>query len=103
MSAELSKPGLIPLLRALDQTQQQTDEEGGAEIAWYYFRDAVEDALGLDRGALDTGPDPHEHDVTPCGRPDRPGCGHPYNRHASPEEYEKAPCQILGCECGDFA
>lgn len=39
----------------MDRTQRQTDEDGGREVAWYYFRDAIEDALGLERGALDTG------------------------------------------------
>lgn len=44
----------ITLLREMDRTQQETDESGGREVAWYYFREQFEDALGLDRGALDT-------------------------------------------------
>lgn len=88
---------LISLLRALDETQRETDEEGGAEVAWYYFRDKVEDVLGLDRGALDTGPDQRN---PPC---DEDGCGHPYDSHTQDREgYADGPCQILGCQCGDF-
>lgn len=46
---------LVELLRDMDCTQQQTDEDGGREVAWYYYRDQIEDALGLERGGLDTG------------------------------------------------
>lgn len=46
---------LVEVLQDMDRTQQQTDEDGGREIAWYYYRHTVEDALGLERGTLDTG------------------------------------------------
>lgn len=46
---------LVQLLQDMDRTQRQTDEDGGREVAWYYFRDAIEDALGLERGTLNTG------------------------------------------------
>lgn len=46
---------LAKLLRDMDETQRETDEDGGREVAWYYYRDQIEDALGLGRGALDTG------------------------------------------------
>jgi hypothetical protein len=49
---------VIELLRAMDETQQQTDEEGGAEVAWYYFRENFEALLGLASGALDTSLNP---------------------------------------------
>lgn len=45
---------VIRLLREMDQTQAETDENGGREIAWYYYRDDLERALGLDNGALDS-------------------------------------------------
>jgi hypothetical protein len=51
---------VIAALREMDSTQQETDEYGGAEVAWYYYRDQVEDALGLDRGALDNPPSDEE-------------------------------------------
>lgn len=47
---------LVRLLRDMDRQQQQTDAEGGREVAWYYWRDSVEDALGVPRGTLDTDP-----------------------------------------------
>lgn len=46
---------LVELLRDMDATQAETEWRGEREIAWYYQRDAIEDALGLERGALDTG------------------------------------------------
>jgi hypothetical protein len=46
---------LVELLQDMDRTQQETDEDGGREVAWYYYRDQVEDALGVERGTLDTG------------------------------------------------
>jgi hypothetical protein len=46
---------LVELLQDMDRTQQQTDEDGGREVAWYYYRDQIEDALSLERGTLDTG------------------------------------------------
>lgn len=46
---------LTEVLREMDSTQQEADENGDREVAWYYYRDQVEDAMGLDRGALDTG------------------------------------------------
>lgn len=49
-------PQLIEHLRALDKQQYETDEMDGAEIAWYYYRDGIEDILGLQRGTLDTAP-----------------------------------------------
>jgi hypothetical protein len=46
---------LVELLQNMDRTQQETDEDGGREVAWYYYRDRIEDALGVERGTLDTG------------------------------------------------
>lgn len=48
-------PALIRLLQEMDHQQTVTDELGQREIAWYYWRDGVEDALGIERGTLDTG------------------------------------------------
>lgn len=45
---------LVRLLREMDRTQRETDESGGTEVAWYYYRDQIEDLLGLSRGALDS-------------------------------------------------
>ena len=44
---------LIMELRAMDLQQQLTDEHGGRELAWYYWRGDVEEILGLDPGTLD--------------------------------------------------
>jgi hypothetical protein len=44
---------LVNLLSQMDLEQQQVDESGGREVVWYYFRDQVEDVLGLTRGTLD--------------------------------------------------
>lgn len=46
-------PQLVELLREMDEKQYETDESGGAEIAWYYYRDSIEDLLGLERGTLE--------------------------------------------------
>ena len=46
---------LVEVLRDMARTQQETDEDGGREVAWYYYRDQIEDVLGVERGALDTG------------------------------------------------
>lgn len=43
---------LIRMLREMDARQQATDEHGGREVAWFYWRNDFEDALGLPRGAL---------------------------------------------------
>lgn len=43
---------LVVLLREMDATQHQTIENGESAIAWYGYRNLVEDALGLVRGAL---------------------------------------------------
>lgn len=45
---------VIRLLRAMDREQTSTDEGGGNEIAWYYYRDEIERALGLEPNALST-------------------------------------------------
>jgi hypothetical protein len=57
------KERLTELLRELDSTQRKTDEEGGAEIAWYYYRDKIEDVMGFPRGFLDTEPRPRPETV----------------------------------------
>lgn len=55
MNPEASFPMcLVHLLRRMDAAQQSSDEDGGREVSWYYFRDDVEDCLGLDRGDLDS-------------------------------------------------
>lgn len=43
---------LVKELRRMDHQQQTTDEFGGAELAWYYWRGDIERLLGLDPGAL---------------------------------------------------
>lgn len=55
-------PQLVELLRDLDKQQYETDESGGAEIAWYYYRDDIEDLLGVERGTLEYTPPPSEVD-----------------------------------------
>lgn len=55
-------PQLIEHLQALDKQQYETDESGGAEIAWYYYRDGIEDILGLERGTLEYTPPPDKED-----------------------------------------
>lgn len=54
MSVLKSLNTLIDLLTAMDRTQAKTDDAGEREIAWYWFRNDIEDALGLPRGALNT-------------------------------------------------
>ena len=44
----------MAILRDMDEAQQKADEDGSREIAWYAFREKIEDAMGLRRGALDT-------------------------------------------------
>lgn len=51
---EEQKRALVGLLREVDAAQIREDEEGDAEVAWFYFREAIEDTMGLDRGALNT-------------------------------------------------
>lgn len=55
MSQPVNVERLVTLMRELDAEQQKTDWFGGREVAWYYWRDDIEDALGLEPGALDTG------------------------------------------------
>lgn len=43
---------LVWLLRQMDLQQNVTDLAGQREVAWYYWRDQVEEFLGLDPGAL---------------------------------------------------
>ncbi len=51
---------LIELLQEMNAQTIKGDEEGDAETVWYYYRDAVEDAMNLDRGSLNVRPDPEE-------------------------------------------
>lgn len=51
----MDRDRVISLLREMDKQQTHTEELGDREIAWYYWRDDIEDALDLPRGALDTG------------------------------------------------
>jgi len=44
---------LITLLRRMNAEQVETDESGGREVAWYRFRDEIENALGVPAGTLD--------------------------------------------------
>ena len=46
---------LINALREMDAQQQETDAGGEAEIAWYYWRETIEDILGVARGTLGRG------------------------------------------------
>lgn len=55
MITEEQRAALIETLRELDQVQRMTDALGDREVAWYHYRDRVEDALQLERGALVTG------------------------------------------------
>lgn len=56
---------LVVLLRAMDTAQNEITESGGSEVAWYGYRDLLEDALGLVRGAL-TGHHPETTDPNVC-------------------------------------
>lgn len=52
---------LREMLRQMDADQQRTDEGGEREIAWYHYRDDIEDIMGLTRGSLDSSQEvPHE-------------------------------------------
>lgn len=100
---------VVELLREMDRLEQEKDRDGNAEQPWWYMRDSLEDALGLERGGLDNPPPEEDEDlpsrdwsdVTPC---DEIGCGHPYNGHTLDHEgYADGPCLVPGCKCGDFA
>lgn len=56
---------LIVLLYDMDRQQQSTDDAGQREIAWYYYRDEIEDVMGLPRGALDSGRENDSERETP--------------------------------------
>jgi hypothetical protein len=43
---------LITLLREMDGVQQETDGDGGAEVAWYYYRARVATLLGVPESDL---------------------------------------------------
>ena len=49
-----TNPALVQLLLEMDRQQHETDDIGGSEIAWYYYRQDVEQVLGLPPGALDS-------------------------------------------------
>lgn len=46
---------LAALLRDMDRAQAMADDARSREVAWYGYRNAVEDALKLERGSLDSG------------------------------------------------
>ena len=48
------KSELIEALIEMDRIQNETDEDGEREIAWYYWRDDIEDILQIPRGTLNT-------------------------------------------------
>jgi hypothetical protein len=52
---DVMKNDLINALREMDAQQQETDEGGGREIAWYYWRETIEDILEVPRGTLGSG------------------------------------------------
>lgn len=54
IGAQLLLERVVPLLRLMDAAQQATDKAGLHDIAWYHFREKIEDALGLPSGTLDT-------------------------------------------------
>lgn len=54
------------VLARMDHQQQVTDERGGRELAWYYYREEVEQALGVPRGALDSGEPSADCDCKIC-------------------------------------
>jgi hypothetical protein len=54
----------VALLRELDARQACTDESGEPEVAWWCYRNEVEDVLGLDRGDLDSSAG--DFDADPC-------------------------------------
>lgn len=45
---------LTVLLLGMDEEQNNSDAAGAREVAWYYWRPKIEDALELPRGTLDT-------------------------------------------------
>lgn len=51
---ELLAP-VVEALREMDAETKRADYEGDAEGTWYYYRGGIEEALGLQAGALDTG------------------------------------------------
>ena len=53
----IDRDELIQLFRSMDAQQQCTDNEGGREVAWYYWREGFEELLGLEHDALDTAAD----------------------------------------------
>lgn len=54
------------VLARMDHQQQVTDERGGRELAWYYYREEVEQALGLPRDSLDSGEPSPDCDCKIC-------------------------------------
>lgn len=48
----LDLPALVQALRELDHQQQRTDWIGDREVAWFYWRGDVEQALGYAAGEL---------------------------------------------------
>lgn len=56
---------LAALLRSMDSQQRDTDDAGQREVAWYYYRDEIEDMMGLPRGALDSGRENVSGEETP--------------------------------------
>lgn len=52
MSEKVDLPALVKTLRELDHQQQRTDWIGDREVAWYYWRNEVELALGYAPGSL---------------------------------------------------
>lgn len=45
---------LTVLLYSMDKQQRITDDAGQREIAWYHYRDQIEDVMGLKRGTLNS-------------------------------------------------
>jgi hypothetical protein len=44
---------VIQLLHEMNAQQHRTDEAGDREIAWYWWRDEIAEALGLDSKAFE--------------------------------------------------
>jgi hypothetical protein len=44
---------VIQLLHEMNAQQYRTDGAGDREIAWYYWKDEIAEALGLDSTAFD--------------------------------------------------
>lgn len=55
---------LTILLYSMDRQQRDTCDAGQSEIAWYYYRDEIEDVMGLPRGSLDSARQEREGDMT---------------------------------------